>query len=441
MRSGQTGCAELAELQHQHRAGEQRGGQIGHGDGDPNTVARGGPCRDDVRKNEDAGHEKQQLAREREEDALAGHADALEEGGGDDLHADERPEERENAQAARSGGDERGVAGKERDKLFGNEVAEGKTGGGDARGDEERALDHREEAIETPRAVVVAGDGEHALIESHDDKADEHRQTIDDAVGPHADVAAISVHRTHEQTADERRAGIDEKLRHADDDGFAHDAPIGAKDLGAKADHIAGTREEIDLPHEHRNLRDERSPGGAANAPAEVHDEKIGQEGVDGDAAQIGIHGQARTVGAAELGVESVIEVRHDVAPKLDAHVVAGVGERVVARSEETKHGFEKEKQRHAERKSHDDVEDHDIAQDGARGAIVFLPEADAHERGAAHAHHGAESGGECHERIAERQPGDAEGADGLSDEDGVHDVVERGGDHGDDRRHGILEQ
>ena len=45
-----------------------------------------------------------ELAREREEDALARHADALEKGGGNDLHANDWEEHHQDAQAVRRAG-------------------------------------------------------------------------------------------------------------------------------------------------------------------------------------------------------------------------------------------------------------------------------------------------------------------------------------------------
>ena len=337
--------------------------------------------------------------------------------------------------------DEGVVFGKERHELHGEEVARRKTQGGDHGGHHEGIFHHGNQAVELARAVVVARNGEHALVESHDDEADEHGQTVANAVSPHGGVAAIALHGVHEQATNERGARVDEKLGQSDDDGLAHDAAVGTKDVAAEANHVAGAREEIDLPQEHRRLRDECRPRRALDAPTQHHDEEPREDGVDEHAAKGGIHGQLRTIGAAELRIEAVVEVRHDVAAEQNAHVVVGIGQGVVARAEEAEDGAEGEEQNDPEGEPHHNVEDHDIAQDAPRRFVVFLSETDAHQRRAADADHRAEGGGERHEGIGERQAGNGELAHALPDENGVDDVVERRSHHRNDGGQGILEQ
>ena len=72
-----------------------------------------------MRKKENAGHEEEELAREREENALAGHTNALEEGRRHDLHADHGPKEGDDFESLRRCRDEGGVFGKERHELHG----------------------------------------------------------------------------------------------------------------------------------------------------------------------------------------------------------------------------------------------------------------------------------------------------------------------------------
>ena len=117
-------------------------------------------------------------------------------------------------------------------------------------------------------------------------------------------------------------------------------------------------------------------------------DEEPGEDGVDEHAAEGGIHGQFRAVGAAQLRIEPIVEVRHDVAPEQNAHVVVGMGQGVVARTEEAKNGREAGEQKQAEREAHGDIENHHIAQDAPRRFVVFLSETDAHQRRAADSDH-----------------------------------------------------
>ena len=109
-------------------------------------------------------------------------------------------------------------------------------------------------------------------------------------------------------------------------------------------------------------MRDEGRPRRALDAPPQHHDEEPREDGVDEHAAEGGIHGQLRPIGAAELRIEAVVEVRHDVAAEQNAHVVVGIGQGVVARAEEAEDGAEGAEQNHPEGEPHHDVEDHDIA-------------------------------------------------------------------------------
>ena len=72
------------------------------------------------------------------------------------------------------------------------------TQGGDHGGHHEGVFHHGNQAVELARAEVIAGDGEHALVESYDDEADEHGQTVANAVSPHGGVAAVALHGVHE---------------------------------------------------------------------------------------------------------------------------------------------------------------------------------------------------------------------------------------------------
>ena len=117
------------------------------------------------------------------------------------------------------------------------------------------------------------------------------------------------------------------------------------------------------------------------------------------------------------------------------------MGQGVVARTEEAKNGREAGEQKQAEREAHGDIENHHIAQDAPRRLVVFLPKADAHERRSAHADHGSEGSGECHEGIGECKACNGKFAHALADEDGVDDVVERGGHHRNDGGQRILQQ
>ena len=133
--------------------------------------------------------------------------------------------------------------------------------------------------------------------------------------------------------------------------------------------------------------------------------------------------------------------MRHHVAGKNDGHEVAGIGKRHVARAEEAEHGIDEKHEHGSERYAERDVHDEHVAQDFLRRGVVALTEFHAHKRGGSHAHHGAERGGERHERTGQCQAHDGFGTYALPDEDAVHNVVDRRGRHGHDSGNGVLHE
>ena len=118
-----------------------------------------------------------------------------------------------------------------------------------------------------------------------------------------------------------------------------------------------------------------------------------------------------------------------------------GIGQGVVARTEEAKNGRETGEQKQAECEPHGDIENHHIAQDAPRRFVVFLSETDAHQRRAADSDHRAEAAVSAMRGLVSAKPAMANLPTLWPTENGIDDVVERRSHHGDDGGQGILEQ
>ena len=445
MRVGEKGerlCSaplELADLAIEQETGKERRHQVGDGHGEPH--AQFGVVKE-VGQDQQAGDEENHLPCERKEDALAGLTYALEKGGGNNLHPDEGEHNHRDAQTrGRALHELRSVLGKGRNAGCGKELAHDKSQCGDAGGGDDGVLHHACHAVHLLCTEVVAGNGLHALIQSNHNEDNEREQTGDDAIGAHGCVAAIFGHGTGDDDAHQGCAGIDQKLWQSDEDGLAHDAPVRAEDVEREMNGVFLVGKKIDLPAEHRHLRQHRGEGSARNAPAEAEDEEGTESGIDEDTAEGGVHGQSGAVGGAQLGVQSIEEMGEDVTQKDDVHELPRIGQGGIARTKGAQDGVEKEIDTHLKEESAEAVEQHHVAQDFARRLIVLLTEAHTHQRGAAHTHHRTKGSRDGHERIGERKAGDGVGTHTLPNEDAIDNVVERRGHHGDDGRQGILEQ
>ena len=179
----------------------------------------------------------------------------------------------------------------------------------------------------------------------------------------------------------------------------------------------------------------------APRMPQSNQDEDRVEDGVDDHRVDRGGHRLAGVSRSAQDGVQAQVEVRDDVAQQDDDHVFAGVADRGLAGPEEVEDRIEKQQRKEAESDADDAVEHHDVAQHPLGRFIVPLSEAHRHQGRGAHADQRTERCGEVHQREGQRQARDGQGSDAMADEDTVDHVVKRRCRHGDDRRHGILDQ
>ena len=101
----------------------------------------------------------------------------------------------------------------------------------------------------------------------------------------------------------------------------------------------------------------------------------------------------------ADDGVQAEIQVRNDIADEDRNHVVAGIGQRCVARAEEAQDRIEEDKGDGHEQEADQHVQNEDIAEHFLGHGVILLPEQHGNQGGAAYADKRAESGGQVHQR------------------------------------------
>ena len=146
---------------------------------------------EDMGQENQSRHQEQQLARKRQEDRLAGHADAHEEIGRHHLEPDDRETDEDDAHSLDRQPDQFGVVREGRHRQPGRQFAHQEPGARDARGTDDRQPQHAQHTVVLPRTEVITRNGLHPLVDTHDDHHEEECQAVDDAVGPDHQVAAI----------------------------------------------------------------------------------------------------------------------------------------------------------------------------------------------------------------------------------------------------------
>ena len=187
-------------------------------------------------------------------------------------------------------------------------------------------------------------------------------------------------------------------------------------------------------------LADHRGQGGSLDAHVQPEDEDGVKDGVGGHREKGQAHGQPGISGGPYDTVESEIKVRDDVAQQDDHHVAPCEWQGVVARSEEIQYRIEEQEGDQCEEDAYYDIERQYVGKDLLRGIIVLLPQEDGDQRHSAHAHEGAEGGGEIHqgEGYGQSRNGVRSHVPDMADVDTVDHVVQRSRGLGDDARNRV---
>ena len=416
-----------SDLQIEEDGGVEGGEAVADGQAEPDAIELREPqVWDDLWQDEQGRHEEDELAREREVDALAGLTDALEEIACDHLETDDGEEGYIQAHTVGRDGDEIRVGGESFHDEFGKnltyEEPRGHHQGGIADGLEEDFLD----TVVLLGTVVVAGDGLHPLVEAHDDHGEEEEHAVDDAVGAHGQVAAIFHHAAVDEQHNEARAGVHQERREADAEDTADDVGAQRPGVTTHVHNLRRAREDPQLPRQRDALRDDGGDGGTLDAQSETVDEQRVEGGVEQHREDSGKHCRAGMPGGAQDGIEAEVEMGEDVAIENPLHILAGIGEGLVGSPEEAEDGIEESQNEAHEQDAHEDVQRHAVAEIVLCFLAVLLTQAHTDHRGGADADHRAEGGAEVHQREGDGQTRDGHGAYALANEHAIDHVVQR---------------
>ena len=344
-------------------------------------------------EHQQAGDEEDELAGEREEDALAGHADALEEVDGDHLESDDGEDGYHVAQAVGGLADELFVGGEGARHEVGDEDADEEGGGGDGGGGKDGEAQHAVDAVELAGAVVISGYGLHALVKAHHYHDEEEGDAVGYAVGSDGEVASVGLKAFVDEYDHDAGAEVHQEGGHADGEGVGDYLALEAEGAATDVYQLALVGEYLQLPAEGYHLGQHGGRGGSADAHVEDVDEDGGEDDVDEHGADGGVHGFLGMAGGAEHGVESQVHVGDDVAKEDDLHEVARIGEGGVAGTEEVEDGVDEGQHQGSEDDADDGVHGDDVAKDLLGGGVVLLSEFDGEQGGGTHAYHGAKGG------------------------------------------------
>ena len=333
-------CCEPGGCHPEEDGGCDGGGQVGNRDAYPDAQ-RPQPGR----KQQQAGHQEQHLAGQREEDGFLRHADGDKEVGGDHLEADNREDGEDHMQPVNRRGDQLRVAREHPDDKGGEELAAEEPRRGHADGPFHGQLRHLRHARVKPGAVVVTGNGLHPLIEAHDNHDEQEDDAVHDAVSADGHVASVCFQAAVNQDDDQAGAEVHQERRQADVEDAFDDFCFHPINAFLEVEELRRVGKMDKLPHQRDDLRDDGCPCRPFDAPAEAENEERVQHAVDDDGGQRRVHRHLGEAAGAQDGVQAQIEVRDDVAYQDDHHIIVCIRERLLACAEEIEYRVEEQQE------------------------------------------------------------------------------------------------
>ena len=341
---GHVARAEHFQLGPEECGGEHGAEEVADGAGDPHArepVAAA--LHHEVGDDEHQRDEEEDLAREGGDDGDPRLVDRLEELRIGDGEGDERHHHVEVAHGRHAEVEEGVAVGEGAENDAGHDECEQGPEGADNEGDLEGEGVDVAQAVVVSGAVVVAGDGLHALAEAEDEHDEEGAVGVDDAVGAHGEVAAVADELPVEEGDDERGGKVHQEGAEADEEYVAENVELRGPGVAVEADEGGGADEVEDGHDGGGEHREGGSPGGTADAPAEDHDEEGVEEDVEHGAAGHDPHALGRVAAGADEAREVEGEGGEEHAGKDDLHVLAGIGDGVRRGAEKLQYAVHEE--------------------------------------------------------------------------------------------------
>ena len=189
---------------------------------------------------------------------------------------------------------------------------------------------------------------------------------------------------------------------------------------------------------EHRN---DRRDGRPFDFHAEPEDKQRIEQDIQPHADQNGIHRLAGIPARAHDVAEAVAQIRQHAAGNYDPQIVLGIGNRLVAASESAQNIVQIQHRAGDQYRREQKRQHESIAQNITSPFYIPHSQHDRYASRRTDSDQRTDSRYERRQRESQRQPRNGQRPYALSDENPVHDVVQRHHDHPDDRRNRVFEQ
>ena len=210
--------------------------------------------------------------------------------------------------------------------------------------------------------IVIAHDGLHALVHTHDEHKQHHHHRVGYGIGSYRHIATIAHELVVHEDDNHTGRDIHQERGNAYGNDVAHQHALQLIDSTFQVQQLLLVREEPHLPAQGQRLTGYRSQGGTTDSPAEPPYEEHDEHDVACHSKQGGVHRMARLPCCSQHGIHAKVHVRHHVAQQNDHHESTGIGKRNIRSTEETQNGV-KEYQTHGHKqKADDEVQRHRIA-------------------------------------------------------------------------------
>ena len=267
--------------------------------------------------------EKQQLARERQKHAHLCLAYTLEESRTHHLHTHYGEHKHDDTYGMFGDTYQRLVGGKESGALIRYGLGNDEARGGYAHGNTHGVLQRQQQTIVVTRTVVVAGNGEHALVHTHINHHEDESYLIADAEGSYCHIATMAHQSVVDEDDDDTRADVHGKRRYAYCQNVLHYMRHGAVDATTKVDYALGIAEYAQLPCQHCGLGNNSSKRCSAYAHVERPDEYRRQYGIENYGHDGCHHSRTGFGSCSQYGVHAEEHVRDSVAGERYYHILA----------------------------------------------------------------------------------------------------------------------
>ena len=135
-------------------------------------------------------------------------------------------------------------------------------------------------------AVVVSGNGLHALADAHHNHEYNHRHSVDHSVGTHGKVSAVCEQLVVQQCHYSTRGHVHREGAHTDGKDVLYNVHLRLPAVPLEVNERLGTHKVHNSQHRGEGHGDSRSPCTAADAPAQPHN----KQGVKGNVKQSTTH-------------------------------------------------------------------------------------------------------------------------------------------------------